>query len=456
MNITFNFECKTDYVSKDGTIPLSLRICINRKNNYLKLGRRIKSEHYDSENKKVKSGINGYTQITSFIKRQEVRVDTIIADLEKQGEEVTFKKIESIYKNDTGKTQVPDFFEYVKEVIEYERENTDISNDTLDNYCNQLDKLQKYCPKLTVHQLTVEFIEKYLHYIKHTLKHSDNSVFHAKVFLRKYLLRLHKKGLIKDYPFTEIKVGKPHLVNVEYLEPEEITQLHELYESKSLLDHIKKATSKHSWDFHVGERYQSTLQHFLTACYCGLRHSDIKTLTRSHIKENFIVKQMKKGRLGKHKTVRIPVRKRLYSLFKREDSSGLLFENPVQENGTTNNYLKEIMQLAGIKKHITFHCARHTFAITSLILGLKLEVVSDILGHSEISTTQRYARIVDRLREKEMDKWDRLVKEELGSNKKISCPDCKDVVLEYKNGLFLSGNFTLSCQSCSHKFLYQL
>jgi hypothetical protein len=103
------------------------------------------------------------------------------------------------------------------------------------------------------------------------------------------------------------------------------------------------------------------------------------------------------------------------------------------------------MQLAGINKYITFHCARHTFAITSLILGMKLEVVSDILGHSEISTTQRYARIVDRLREKEMDKWDQLVKEELEDNMKVICPDCDDVVFEYKSGLFISGSFTLNC-----------
>ena len=54
----------------------------------------------------------------------------------------------------------------------------------------------------------------------------------------------------------------------------------------------------------------------------------------------------------------------------------------------------------------TFHGFRQTFAINSLVLGLKIEVISDILGHSELTTTQRYARVVDRLREKEMDKWD--------------------------------------------------
>ena len=131
-----------------------------------------------------------------------------------------------------------------------------------------------------------------------------------------------------------------------------------------------------------------------------IKASGVKTLTKAHIKENFIVKQMKKGRLGKRKTVHIPIRKHLHSLFNWESSSGFLFKNPVQENANTNNYLKEIMAIAGINKYITFLCARHTFAITSLVLGLKLEMVSDILGHSEICTTQRYARIVDRLRGK--------------------------------------------------------
>lgn len=81
-------------------------------------------------------------------------------------------------------------------------------------------------------------------------------------------------------------------------------------------------------------------------------------------------------------------------------------ELPVNETSATNKYIREIFKIAGIDKHFTFHGCRHTFAITSLLLGIKIEVVSDILGHSEITTTQRYARVVDRLRDKEMDKWD--------------------------------------------------
>ena len=194
--------------------------------------------------------------------------------------------------------------------------------------------------------------------------------------------------------------------NPNWWKPEEISKLHDLYDCKELLGYVKKASSKHAQDFHIGARYQSTLQQALVACYCGLRHSDIKSLRREHIQEHYIVKKMVKGRMGRQKTIRIPIRKRLLSLLDLKSKSGLVFEQPVQENGTTNNYLKEIFKIAGIEKHITFHGCRHTFAINSLLVGIKIEVVSDILGHSELTTTQRYARVVDRLRDKEMDKWD--------------------------------------------------
>ena len=64
----------------------------------------------------------------------------------------------------------------------------------------------------------------------------------------------------------------------------------------------------------------------------------------------------------------------------------------MMENSQTNKSLKTIIGIAGINKHITFHCLRHTFAITALLLGIKIDVVSDILGHAELSTTQGYAK----------------------------------------------------------------
>ena len=69
---------------------------------------------------------------------------------------------------------------------------------------------------------------------------------------------------------------------------------------------------------------------------------------------------------------------------------------PVFTNQRMNSYLKEIADLCGIKKWLTFHMARHTFATTiTLSNGVPTETVSKMLGHSNIKTTQHYAKVPD-------------------------------------------------------------
>ena len=69
---------------------------------------------------------------------------------------------------------------------------------------------------------------------------------------------------------------------------------------------------------------------------------------------------------------------------------------PVISNQKLNAYLKEIADVCGIKKNLTFHLARHTFSTTvTLAKGVPIEIVSKMLGHTNIETTQIYARITN-------------------------------------------------------------
>lgn len=77
---------------------------------------------------------------------------------------------------------------------------------------------------------------------------------------------------------------------------------------------------------------------------------------------------------------------------------------PVYSNQKSNDYLKEIAALCGINKDVTFHVARHTFATTvTLENGVPVESVSKMLGHTNIQTTQIYARITERKINQDMD-----------------------------------------------------
>ena len=86
----------------------------------------------------------------------------------------------------------------------------------------------------------------------------------------------------------------------------------------------------------------------------------------------------------------------------RRDGNYLL---PVMSNAKYNQYLKEIASACEIEKNVTSHLARHTFATTvTYANGVSIESISKMLGHTKISTTQIYARIVDKTVSNEMDK----------------------------------------------------
>jgi site-specific recombinase XerD len=70
---------------------------------------------------------------------------------------------------------------------------------------------------------------------------------------------------------------------------------------------------------------------------------------------------------------------------------------PIPSNQKMNAYLKELADLCGIEKELTFHIARHTFATTvTLMNGVPIESVSKMLGHTNLKSTQHYAKVVDK------------------------------------------------------------
>ncbi|MGC9355016.1 MAG: site-specific integrase, partial [Mariniphaga sp.] len=154
-------------------------------------------------------------------------------------------------------------------------------------------------------------------------------------------------------------------------------------------------------DFEI-ERLQQVKDIFIFSCYTGLAYIDVMRLTSDNIRKgidgmNWIYTQREKTSTP----VRVPILRKaqkimdIYKNHPRSKVKGTLFPN--FSNQKLNSYLKEIADLCGIKKNLTFHIARHTFATTvTLSNGVPIESVSKMLGHSDLRTTQIYAKVVEK------------------------------------------------------------
>jgi site-specific recombinase XerD len=106
--------------------------------------------------------------------------------------------------------------------------------------------------------------------------------------------------------------------------------------------------------------------------------------------------------------VKIPLLSKALEILEKYKVNTSLIERktlfPTISNQKLNSYLKEIADVCGIKKNLTFHIARHTFATTiTLSNGVPIETVSKLLGHSKITTTQIYARVIEKKVSEDME-----------------------------------------------------
>ena len=148
------------------------------------------------------------------------------------------------------------------------------------------------------------------------------------------------------------------------------------------------------------ETYERVKDVFLFSCYTGLSFIDVKELLPTQlligIDGNYWLHTKREKTNEAVKIPLLPKAKEIVEKYKRENkiNEKLL---PVLSNQKTNKNLKEIAKACGIHKHITFHTARHTFATTvTLSNGVPIETVSKLLGHTKLSTTQIYARVLQK------------------------------------------------------------
>lgn len=236
------------------------------------------------------------------------------------------------------------------------------------------------------------FIEGFISYLeRYKSKFVGNNIRREQKLLAKSTIHLYvsilntvlnmavKVGILNRNPMRLIdKKVKAESGKREFLTEEELGKLL----STNPTDHIRRT--------------------FLFGCFTGLRHSDIISLQWEEIQQSNEGYTIMKRQQKTDEDVIIPLNKVAISLLPVRKEKGLVF-GYMHSQSYINSVIKKWVKSVGINKNITFHCSRHTFATLLISKGADLYVVSKLLGHTNITTTQIYAKVVDESRRKAVD-----------------------------------------------------
>lgn len=364
-----------------------MRITVNGKKAEMATNRYVDPERWNPEGGFVKGSKTEFKQLNEYLDLIRSKVYSAQRDLIEQNQPVTALGLRNIVQGTTtSQRTVLEVFRYHNKLMS-ERIPEDNSPSTLIRYettLNHVAEFIKYKYKvddLYLTSLNHEFITNLEHYLRTVRKCNHNSsVKYIKNFKKIIRLAIKNDWLSKD-PFFNYRVSvKP--VKREFLDAEELTKL----ENK---------------EFHI-QRLGQVRDIFIFSCYTGLAYKDVLDLTPDNIRtgidgEQWIFTERAKTSVKSnvpllHKAIQIIEK---YKDSPENAGRGKLL--PVISNQKMNAYLKEIAVLSEIKKNLTYHLARHTFATTiTLTNNVPIETVSEMLGHKSIKTTQIYAKVIDK------------------------------------------------------------
>ena len=239
---------------------------------------------------------------------------------------------------------------------------------------------------IAINEITPMFITDFELYLRTTCKCSYNTTAKFMQFFKRIILIARNNGILIGDPFANYKI-RLEKVDRGYLTEDEIKII------------LKKKM--------VSERLENVRDLFIFSCFTGLAFSDIHGLRKEHIVEDSNgVRWIRKGRQKTKIMCNIPLMEVPLKILEKYSTNeycrkhGVLF--PVLCIQKMNACLKELADICGIKKTLTTHVARHTFATFALANGVSIESVAKMLGHTNVQMTRHYARVLDRTVIREM------------------------------------------------------
>lgn len=355
-------------LNKQGTALVQVEALLNQRKVYFRTNLYLKPEHWNSRNAQVDNHPQAH-DLNSMLFEFVLHLQAIELSLWKRGIPVTLSLLKDAIKKDKPvNVTFPVFARtYIQE--------SDRKRSTKENLMTTITVLQEFRPGIDFKDITYTFLRDFeVH-----LKEKGNSVNTIAKHLRQLRTLVNEainQGYIPSdaYPFRKYKI-KQEKGRKEFLTPDELKRLENL---------------------NVDKKLRHVLDAFLFCCYTGLRYSDFCQLSPV----NFIKVNGKRWLHFTSVKTGVELRLPLHLLFEGKALAVLERYDIVTDfakigpNSEANKYLAQLAALARIRKHITYHTARHTCATLLVHQGVPITTVQKLLGHTSVRTTEVYSEVL--------------------------------------------------------------
>lgn len=388
---------------KNGQTPINLIIRLNGQRASLSTHLFVSPKEWDSTRQRVKGTNESAKAINAVLKQILNRLYKKEAELLERGYVLTADLLRDAFLDKVDAIQSKTLVQTYQEFLDNLKQEVGIktSDDTYYNYFRAFELTKEYMRKkfkrddMQLFELNHSFIANLDTFLRTTYHQKQNTAVKYLKCLKHVINIAVANGNIPANPFVNYKTER-EVVDKPFLTEEELRII------------INK-------DFAI-KRLERVRDIFIFSCFTGLSYSDVKTLDKTHFcHDEFGRVWIKKHRVKTGVLFRVPLLPIPKLILEKYKGGEKLL--PVIDIGSTDAYLKEIADLCGINKNISFHTARFTFATTvTLTNRVSMEVVSKMLGHTNTRMTEHYAKIVDEYIGKEMDNinnaFDSLIQQE--------------------------------------------
>lgn len=355
-------------LNKQGTALVQVEASLNQRKVYFKTNVYLRPEYWGKRTAQVCNHPQA-TELNAMLFEFIIHLQGIELGFWKRGIQPTLALLRDSVKKKTPATIT--FPAFARSSIE----TSDKRPNTKENLLSTVNQLELFRPGVDFADLTYTFVKDFDAWLREQGKGINTVAKHLRQ-LRTLINEAISDGYMPAdaYPFRKFKI-KQEKGRHEFLTPDELRKLENLEVSDRKLRHVLDA--------------------FLFCCYTGLRFSDFCQLTSA----NFAKINGKKWLHFKSIKTGIELRLPLHLLFEGKalailDRYEITKFSCLGSNAETNKALAQITGMARIKKHVTYHTARHTCATLLIHQGVPITTVQKLLGHTSVKTTEIYSEIL--------------------------------------------------------------